>query len=459
MASLQNELDFLCGPTLKLKISVPITQSSLSLDKPSSPAPQSFFEVQEELPGQSITFAEKPTDSLWKLIPIFMDNVLGATMIWQVGFDMDTQLLTTLHGQVGGSLQRDSRKIVENTSGRTLMEQALLEARSRYKDKLHQGYTPAGTELPLDLRNTAPALAYKYEPPAEGKMGNVTYFPIAAEAKLDGIRALAKRNAVSRGSTDTGLVYEVSMRSRQNRAYPHFDRIKISLSKFFDYLPPNSEVDGEFYSFDMDFTALSSVVRTVNTKHPKMDEVKYFIFDLIESNRLPFEERHTLLSKAYQQYGEDGHSTSEFYLLSYVVLNSHEEIEKCHRDYVAQGFEGIMLRKMAGNKPTQAKLTASQYKSGRSSNLLKYKHFLDEEVVILAVEEGTGREKGVALLKVRDVRGNEFTVRPRGSFDLRKSWFQNPQLVVGKAYTIRYQELSVYGVPRFPVGVALRDYE
>lgn len=30
---------------------------------------------------------------------------------------------------------------------------------------------------------------------------------------------------------------------------------------------------------------------------------------------------------------------------------------------------------------------------------------------------------------------------------------------LGKKITIRYQELSTYGVPRLPIGIAIRDYE
>jgi len=433
------------------------------------------FDDEPTLPGQEISFIETPTHDEWKLTPIYMDNIQGKLMVWQVGFA--GQQLTTMHGQVGGSMQYDTREVLINTSGRTLQQQALLEARSRYNDKLHQGYTPGGEELPVDLRNTSPALANKYIPPhtnADNRTfpGNITQFPVAGQAKLDGIRALSKRC----GNLSSDNPY-VTMRSRQNRAYPHFEHIKSALLKFFDYLPPNSELDGEFYSFDMDFTMLSSVVRTTKVAHVRIGEVKYFIFDLIEPRRLPYEDRYDLLSKAYLRYQEDvkatqvGNATEvskatrsheggtgEFFLLTYARLHSHADIEACHKYYVEQGFEGLMLRKM-GNGHSVTELNNSQYKSGRSSNILKYKHFLDEEATVISVEEGTGREAGLALLKVRDVRGHEFSVRPRGDFTLRRTWFQHPELIVGKAYTIRYQELSVYGIPRFPVGVAVRDYE
>jgi DNA ligase-1 len=37
--------------------------------------------------------------------------------------------------------------------------------------------------------------------------------------------------------------------------------------------------------------------------------------------------------------------------------------------------------------------------------------------------------------------------------------FQNGSEYVGKKLTIRFQELTDEGLPRFPVGIAFRDYE
>ena len=55
--------------------------------------------------------------------------------------------------------------------------------------------------------------------------------------------------------------------------------------------------------------------------------------------------------------------------------------------------------------------------------------------------------------------GKEFHVRPRGSRDLRREWFKDLKNIVGKELTVRFQELSEDGVPIFPVGVVIRDYE
>ena len=84
---------------------------------------------------------------------------------------------------------------------------------------------------------------------------------------------------------------------------------------------------------------------------------------------------------------------------------------------------------------------------------------MDEEATIQKVISGKGREAGKALLGVRDIRGNFFFVRPSYPFKEREKWFEDPSLVLNKKMTIVFQELSEDGVPRFPVGKCIRDYE
>jgi hypothetical protein len=41
----------------------------------------------------------------------------------------------------------------------------------------------------------------------------------------------------------------------------------------------------------------------------------------------------------------------------------------------------------------------------------------------------------------------------------RREAFARRKEIVGKMLTVRYQNMTVAGVPRFPVGIAIRDYE
>jgi O6-methylguanine-DNA--protein-cysteine methyltransferase len=91
---------------------------------------------------------------------------------------------------------------------------------------------------------------------------------------------------------------------------------------------------------------------------------------------------------------------------------------------------------------------------------MKSKDFMDKEVTVVNVVESEGKEAELAKFIVRDEFDNTFPVRPAGTFEQRRVWMQNPNLVIGKRYTIKY--FSIYpdtNKPRFPTGVAFRDYE
>jgi DNA ligase-1 len=50
-------------------------------------------------------------------------------------------------------------------------------------------------------------------------------------------------------------------------------------------------------------------------------------------------------------------------------------------------------------------------------------------------------------------------VRPRGTHEERAVLLNNAGSYVAKKLTVRYQELTDDGIPRFPVGISFRDYE
>jgi len=95
----------------------------------------------------------------------------------------------------------------------------------------------------------------------------------------------------------------------------------------------------------------------------------------------------------------------------------------------------------------------------RSADLQKVKTFLDGEYRIVDYTEGTGNEKGCVIWVCETPDGRQFRVRPRGTQEERKVLFRNGDDYIGKMLTVRYQELTDDGVPRFPVGIAIRDYE
>ena len=185
-------------------------------------------------------------------------------------------------------------------------------------------------------------------------------------------------------------------------------------------------LDGECYVPNKTFEEITSMFKM----NPK--DLEFHVFDYFDLNRpnLTFEERKARIS------------------IDTFLVNSKNGVQKYHDMFVQQGHEGVMIRD-----------ASSIYEIGKRSNyLLKYKEFHTEEYEIVDVKEGTGREKGAAIW-VCKVGEQHFSAKPEGTLEVRRKYLEEKDKYIGKQLTVRYQNLTALGVPRFPVGVAIRDYE
>ena len=137
---------------------------------------------------------------------------------------------------------------------------------------------------------------------------------------------------------------------------------------------------------------------------------------------------------------------------TYKVEDS-ELIKQWHDKFVSDGYEGIILR--------DPKAT---YKfKYRGPRLLKYKEFNDKEFTITGYwydqRQYDGALHRCIKFKCYSDTGITFDVVPKGSLKQRNRWFKEGWKFIGKELTVRYQELSEDGVPIFPIGVGIRDFE
>ena len=91
--------------------------------------------------------------------------------------------------------------------------------------------------------------------------------------------------------------------------------------------------------------------------------------------------------------------------------------------------------------------------------MLKYKEFEDSEFTIVGATTAEGTEEGAVMWICETESEAQFPCRMRGTFKSRIEMYENYTDYLGKSLTVRYQELGKDGVPRFPVGIAIRDYE
>lgn len=376
--------------------------------------------------------SDPPKCSSWALVPLYKTTLQGKESFWQIGFTPEEKRLWISHGLLSTEEpQVKTREVITNNSKRTLQEQALLEARSRYKKMYYKGYLPAQGKKVF----VRPMLANPY------KEGKIKKFPVALQPKLDGVRALCSLDSAQ----------NVKILSRTGKEWGQLNSIREEVKELLLSLPPGFILDGEIYSFSLTFEEISGLMRTTKGKREKEEELLYFIFDLIDDPlSLPFEKRYKFLEESFQKHFKS------LSLVPVFLANSHEEIIEARNNWVNQGWEGCVIRRLAFSGE---KLELTLYRPERNNNLFKFKSFQSEEVVILDIEEGKGTEEGLVLFIVKDQRGNIFSVRPRGEFAQRKEWFLHPEQVKGKSYTIEFFERTGKGVPRFPVGVSFRDYE
>ena len=185
-------------------------------------------------------------------------------------------------------------------------------------------------------------------------------------------------------------------------------------------------LDGECYAPNKTFEEITSMFKM------NPESLEFHVFDYFDTRRpnLTFEERMK-------------HITVDTFL-----VKEKKEVQGYHDMFVQQGHEGIMIRD-----------AASTYEIGKRSNyLLKYKAFQTEEYPIVDVKEGSGREKGTAIW-ICKTGEQHFSVKPEGTLEKRREYLDEKEKYVGKHLTVRFQNLTALGVPRFPVGVAVRDYE
>jgi len=438
-------------PSIQLDLSFGVAGSTLQDIAPQS-ATQSVLNYIGC--GQIIQLTHDIPTGNWALPAMYQVGQIGKERMWQVGYDSVNNQVVTVHGQVGGKMQQDRRE-VKATGNKNNSQQAFIRAKHRYEVKWRDGYRPRGeagyTRLPAQE-------SVHYNPKGwpkrhSNETSNIKY-PVAVQPKLDGLRC---RAFLEYGLPSYGISADqerIILLTRNNKEFKFFNQLREELKLFFSFFPLGTGLDGELYNHEMAFEEIVSVCRQQKSVHDRILEVQYHIFDVIIPE-LSTEKRVQMLNRAFQSYTDAGHSSRRFLIVRTELMNTQDEVIQKHHQYVSQGYEGLMIRKTEKSIPR--KISECHYRGKRNNSMLKFKLFVEEEVTVVSVEDGEGRESGLAMFTVQDAQGNTFATRPKGSFELRRHWYQNPDQCIGRMYTIKFQERTADGIPRFPIGKAFRD--
>ena len=372
----------------------------------------------------------------------------GKTKVWSIRVfeQMGTGVIETTHGYLDGKMQVNQKVIAQGKNlgkknATTAVEQAISEARATWIKKIESGY--AESIVADHMLNSADAAHGTDATPSKGKgitatvplpmlahdyhkRGKSAVFPCYTQPKLDGTRCVA--------IPSSGLF------SRLRKRFPHMEHILQEINT----LSEGVILDGELYSDRLTFQEIVGMVKRETLKAgdaEKQLQIKFHVYDII--NDQPYEARLATLQQIFRT-----HAFQYLVLVPTHMCGSEEEMKAQHAEHVAAGYEGIMLRTQKG-----------LYKHSRSIDLLKYKEFLDDEYTVVGFEQGQGLEEGCVIWVCQTAEGKTFQCRPRGSREERATLFQHGAEYIGKMLTVRMQELTDDGIPRFPVGITFRDYE
>ena len=332
--------------------------------------------------------------------------------------------------------QIDEGKNIGRSNETTHYEQAVKEVKSKMKKKMDSGYCEDRNNIQTPI---LPMLAHTFEK----RKHNIKY-PCFIQPKIDGIRMTCRM-----------VNGRIEMFTRKGKPFTPLHNLEKHLEDCFkniDEQPDTFYLDGELFSDTLTFQELAGVVRSSKSSFEELSQVKYVIFDCFDTDypNMGFDTRFPIVGQM-KPTKELKPNTHNDYIVTIptTLINGEDEIQEINKGFMENGYEGTIIR----NKNGIYKL------NHRSPDLQKYKTFLDDEYEIVSYRQGTGTDEGCVIWECVTKDKQIFSVRPRGSVSERQGYFQNGDKWIGSLLTIRYQELTDGGIPRFPVGITIRNYE
>jgi ATP-dependent DNA ligase len=370
-------------------------------------------------------------------------------------------IIVTSYGYVNGK-KTESRVVVEvgKNIGRrnetTHYEQAILNAESKWKRKRDtDGYQASNNTEPPPTTQTKtqnkneneinninqhkektivlvlpvlPMLAQEFK-----KQVNKIVYPCYMQPKLDGYRmifGLKNLKCTSRTGKEYTILYETGL---------YQDLIVLSKQ-----MEESVSLDGELYVHDCHFNFESyGILRKQkglsDEEQQQLAKIEYHIYDIIDTNKT-FEQRLRILESLESVAAK---VSNKIKLVPTVKCDNREEIDAHHQAFVADNYEGSMIRNAQG-------MYRPKY---RSVDLLKYKDFDDDEfkIVDFTCETDTkGKNEHLIVWICETNSGARFKVQSKGAREARQELYRNAKKFIGNTLWVQYFGLTAEGIPRFP---------
>ena len=315
--------------------------------------------------------------------------------------------------------------------------QACNNAESKYNRKCDEGYQKDKATLSTPI---LPMLAHSY-----AKRSHNISWPCYVQPKIDGVRCTVGR--------DNGVIKMFTRKGKSMTPMVHIEKELERLfdqAKVLDWKTDTLYLDGELYSDELTFQELAGTLRRHENTEETLNKIYFIVFDMFWTDTTT---KYAIRKEGLKQLFDSFLELSTQLIKTEKVFDEKEMKEK-HNEYIQQGYEGIILRNAKG-----------AYKmKHRSADLQKLKAFKDSEYIIVDYKEGEGVEEGCVIWQCEtkthlNLDTCKFWVRPKGTQEERRALFTYGFSFIGKYLTVRYQELTDDGIPRFPVGISIRDYD
>ena len=364
---------------------------------------------------------------------LFKKTVTGATQEWQIFFENGEYY--TVSGQTDGKKitntpTRCKGKNVGKKNETTADAQAELEARAKWQKKRDEGYID-------DVDALDGAMPLRYDPMLAKDYSDYAdklEFPVYNQPKLDGLRCIVTRQGVY---------------SRQWKPFATLEHIRDALQPAFDKYPELLAVDGEMYSHKLKdkFEEIVSIVKQPKASAADIEKCKksiqYHVYDIVTKGNIDFKQR-----RADYNYLVTEINSPYIVAVDTLCADNQEELDLAFQEYMDEGYEGQMIRTWN-----------SLYQHKRTKDLLKRKDFHENEYEIVGYKEGKGSREGCIILRLAMSDGKEFDSVPVGGIEYQKRLWTRRLDILGMQATVKYQNLSSDGIPRFNNTIKIRTRE
>lgn len=203
-------------------------------------------------------------------------------------------------------------------------------------------------------------------------------------------------------------------------------------------------VMGEVWREDTPFPEISGMYR----RHNAEPTLRFVVYDIVPAGSfaiglhdVPYRTRFSYLVRKLREVAKTAPEDSSLIECAYYPPGTYGDPQALANQLVAQGgYDGLVLRDPA---------SWWEAAEARDGQLIKVKPIMSFDLRVVGVEEGKGKMAGMAGKLVLEFRGKQIKAGG-GDYDTRRSWFANPESIIGKIMEVECLGVTEDGSLREP---------